>query len=590
MRLLNSRVRHVAFLAALLLVIAACSSGTSDTTAAPDEAPATTADGGTDETTAETEPPATEPPSEEPMGAISTYIGEPEHLSPANTNESEGSAVLDALFTGLIEYDAVSSDPVFTGVAESITSDDGGQTWNVVLNDGWTFHDGSPVTSESFINAWNYAAYGPNAAQVAGFFSNIAGYADLQCGTVTEQDEEGEDVEVADCENQPPASETLSGLTAVDDLNFTIELEVPETFFMTRLGYTAYYPAPQAFFDDPAGFEEAPVGNGPFMIDGVWEHDVRINTVANPNYAGGAPAQIDGLEFRIFADVDTAINELLAGNLDIVDEVTPERADEVAASVSNNGTSPSSSINYLGFPTYDPNWSDPTLRAALSMAIDQEEITTVIFNGTREPAFNLQSPVIPGYEANVCDNWGFDPAAAKELYDSVGGITEPITVWFNEGAGHDDWVQAVVNQWANNLGLDPSLVSFETRQFADYLPILDAQEITGPFRLGWGMDYPHPQNYWQLLLDSRFTPANGGSNNTGYSNSDFDAKIDEANAEADINDAIPLYQEAAAIACEDVPLIPMFYGQNVFAWTDNVDGVYVDAFGRLDYGALTAGG
>ena len=81
-----------------------------------------------------------------------------------------------------------------------------------------------------------------------------------------------------------------------------------------------------------------------------------------------------------------------------------------------------------------------------------------------------------------------------------------------------------------------------------------------------------------------------GSNTTFYVNPEFDAKIDEANAEADINAAIPLYQEAAAIACADTPLIPMFFGLNQYAWSDNVGGVFVDAFGNLVYTDLTAGG
>jgi ABC-type transport system substrate-binding protein len=118
---------------------------------------------------------------------------------------------------------------------------------------------------------------------------------------------------------------------------------------------------------------------------------------------------------------------------------------------------------------------------------------------------------------------------------------------------------------------------------------LDEQGMTGPFRLAWGMDYPHPQNYWQLLLDSRLQPP-GGSNTTFYSNPEFDAKIDEANAQADINDAIPLYQEAAAIACADTPLIPMFFSLNQFGWNDTVGGVTMDTFGNLVYSDLTAGG
>ena len=139
----------------------------------------------TTETTAAPTTETTEAPAAE-GGIITTYITEPEFLQPPQTNESEGNAVLSALFRGLIDYDPETSEPVFTGVAESITSPDEGLTWEVVLKDGWTFHDGTPVTSQSFVDSWNYSAYGPNAAQVSGFFAPIAGYADLQCGTVTQ--------------------------------------------------------------------------------------------------------------------------------------------------------------------------------------------------------------------------------------------------------------------------------------------------------------------------------------------------------------------------------------------------------------------
>lgn len=587
---MKTKRRKSAFAALLAfgLFVAACSSGEpTDTTEAPEDTTATT-----EAPTETTEAPAattTAPPAA--AGPITTYIGEPEFLDPANTNESEGSAVLRALYEGLINYNPETSEPEFSGVAESVTSADDGLTWDVVLKDGWTFHDGTPVTAASFVDSWNYRAYGPNASQVSGFFASIAGYADLQCGTVTEPDPEtGEDVDVADCEGQPPAAETMSGLAVVDDLNFTVTLAAPETFFMTRLGYTAYYPLPESYYADPAAFNEAPIGNGAFMMDGSWEHDVEIRTVAYPDFAGDNAAQIEALTFRIYEDVNTAVNDLLAGNLDIVDAVPPERAAEVEAAVPNFGESQSSSINYLGFPLYDPAYQNPDVRAALSMAIDRQTLVdSPIFNGTRAPAFNLQAPVIPGFQETVCDNWNYDPEQAAALWESSGGIEGPITVWFNSGAGHDAWVEAVVNMWSETLGIDVANVTFEQLDFADYLPLADGQGFTGPFRLGWGMDYPHPQNYWQLLLDSRFMPPNG-SNNTGYSNPEFDAMVDEANAQADINDAIPLYQEAAAIACAETPLIPMFFGLNQFGWNTTVDGVFVDAFGNIVYQDLVAAG
>jgi ABC-type transport system substrate-binding protein len=143
--------------------------------------------------------------------------------------------------------------------------------------------------------------------------------------------------------------------------------------------------------------------------------------------------------------------------------------------------------------------------------------------------------------------------------------------------------------WSETLGIDPTNFQFESLEFADYLPLIDEQSITGPARLGWGMDYPHPQNYWQFNLDSRFVPPVG--NNGGfYSNPEFDALMDEGNAQADINDAIPIYNEAAAVACNDVPIIPMFFSLNQYAWNDTVGGVSMDTFGNLVYSDLTAGG
>ncbi|MDH3300779.1 MAG: ABC transporter substrate-binding protein, partial [Acidimicrobiia bacterium] len=107
---------------------------------------------------------------------VSTYIGQPESLTPINNTESEGSAVIAALFDTLIDYDRDTNEPVMTN-AESITTDDN-QTYVVTLKDGYTFHDGTPVTAQSYVDTWNYAAYAPNAQSTAGFFAPIDGYAD----------------------------------------------------------------------------------------------------------------------------------------------------------------------------------------------------------------------------------------------------------------------------------------------------------------------------------------------------------------------------------------------------------------------------
>lgn len=514
---------------------------------------------------------------------ISTYIGQPESLTPTNNTESEGGAVLQALFTTLIEYDNDTNEPVMAN-AEDITTEDN-QTFTVTLKDGWTFHDGTPVTADSYVKAWNYAAFGPNAQSVSGFFTPIAGYTDLQCGTSTNA--EGDDV--ADCDANPPTAETMSGLTVNSDTEFTVTLVEPEAFFITRLGYTSYAPLPEAFYGDPEGFNRAPIGNGPFMMSGEWEDDVQILTDAYPDYAGDK-AQISGLEFRIYADVATAVTDLVAGNLDIVDAVPPEQWENTISQVPNSDLSPSSSINYIGFPTYAPPFDNPTLRAALSMAIDREAITEGIFDGLRQPANNILAPVIPGYEETVCDNWTYNPELAAEKFEEAGGLAaigDSIDIWFNEGGGHDLWMDTVITQWEQVLGIPASSVEFQQLPFAEYLQIADAQEFTGPFRLGWGMDYPHPQNYLQILLE--LTADEGGNNATFWKNDQYSQLVSDALAVPDVEESLSTWQEAAAVACSEAPVAPMFYGQNTYAWNDTVSGVYVDAFQTIDYTALTEG-
>lgn len=586
----TSRWRVLSVLLVLALIAAAC--------AAEDTATTTTVDGvSTPSTTTGDTPTTSAPdtstttPAAEGDGTVSTYIGEPRSITTGNSSESEGAAVLAALFTPLVGLDE-NGDPIMEA-AESVETTDGGITWVVTIKSGWTFHDGTPVTAQSYVDAWNYTAAGANAQQGAGFLANIAGYADLQCGTVTEPDPDtGEDVDVADCENQPAAAEALTGVAVDSDTQFTVTLETAESFFAVRLVYDPYNPYPESFYADPEGYGEMPIGQGPFMMEGPWEHNARISMVPYPDYAGDNPAQIERLEFQIFDNIDTAMNELLAGNLDIHDAITPERVAEVEAAVPNFGTAESSSINFLGIPHYDPEIGGPDnrdLRAALSMAIDRQAITEAIFAGRRQPAQNLLSPVIPGYQETVCDNWTFNPEMAAELYATTDGLPAEFSFWFNSGAGHEDWVEAVTNMWAENLGIDVSGITFESLDFADYLQRLEDKAVSGPFRLGWGMDYPHPQNYLQIILDSRFEAAQGGSNYGAYASDEFDAKVDEALAIFDVNESLPVWQEAAAIACDDVALIPMFYGQFDYAWNDTVQNVSLDQFGNIVYTDLTTG-
>lgn len=280
-------------------------------------------------------------------GSISVYICEPEKaLVGVDNNETCGSETINALYADLFSVQA-DGEIVFDGIAASIESDDD-QNWTLTLNEGWTFHDGTPVTAQHVADTWNWGANAANAAENSYFFSipGIEGYGDLN---PPDEDGDGEpDTEV-------PADAAMSGLTVVDDLTLEIALEGPFAQLPLVMGYPAWTPVHPTFFDDPAGHGQAPIGTGPFMMDpavngGAWEHDVQVATVAYPEYAGEAPS-IEKVVYQIYNDVAVAYAEAQANNLDVVDTVPTANLgtfkDDFADRFLEEETS---SFNYLGFP------------------------------------------------------------------------------------------------------------------------------------------------------------------------------------------------------------------------------------------------
>lgn len=538
-----------------------------------------------------TAPPAADgtatPPAATPV--VATSIPEPASMLPLDATGPGSLAVVQALYTGLVTYAPETSEAV-PAVAESIRTTDDGTTWRIQLDDDWTFHDGAPLTARSFVDAWNHGAHGPNGRGHRTAFDDIEGFAALQCGptraNVPEGEAEGATGSASDCDEAPPEADELAGLEVVSDTEFTVTLAEPSPSWPQRLGYPAFAPLPPVFFEDPSAFAADPVGNGPFRLADDWRTDDTISTVAYEGYAGEPAPQVGGVDFRIQPDRDDALTALYEGEVDVMTGIPLERWPETQSRVPHSDARPSDALEYLGFPVHDDAYADPDLRAALSMAVNRQLITETLFDGLRVPATDILPPNIPGHEDGACPAWQFDPEAARQRLEEAGGIDGPITIWFNADGGHQAWLEAVARQWTVHLGIDEADIRFEERPFEEYLELAASQSITGPFRLGWEMRYPHPRSYLQPLLHSA-SRGQDGSNSTGYASDAFDEALEAAQAVTELDEALVAYREATTIACEDVPITPMFYGTHTVAWNDTLDDVRVGPLGMVDYSALT---
>lgn len=323
-------------------------------------------------------------------------------LVPTNTNEVGGGRIIDALFQGLVSYDE-SGAPV-NELAESIESDDQ-QTWTIKIKGGTTFTNGEAVTAKSFVDAWNYGALLSNAQLSSYFFEGIEGYS-------------------AD------ADSPLTGLAVVDDTTFTVKLNQPEADFPLRLGYSAYLPLPSAAYADMAAFGEAPIGNGPYMMDGAWRHNEAVDLVVNPDYSGPRTPANTGVSFVFYDSFDSAYNDLLANNLDVFDGI-PDSAfgtfqDDLGDRAVNQPAAVFQSFTIAQNLEHFEGEEGKLRRQAISMAIDREAITDTIFEGTRTPAADFTSPVIDGWSDTLAgvDALVYNPEKAKELWAQADEISQ----------------------------------------------------------------------------------------------------------------------------------------------------------------------
>lgn len=498
---------------------------------------------------------------------VSIGIGEPQHLLPANTTESNGAEVLAALYSPLVDFDA--ENKPYLVAAESIESPDN-KVWTIKLKDGFTFHNGEPVTADSYIDAWNHAAYGPNGNNGSYFFERIEGYEDLQS-----KDPDGDGPKKA----PEPKAKELAGLKKVDDLTFTVTLKEPFSGWRSVMGYTVFYPLPKAAFSEPGvireDFQEAPIGNGPFKMKGTWQHDSKIEVERYDAYPGEKP-KIGGILYKIYQDQTSQYADLVAGNLDVVTSIPIENLATAPGDLGDRfKKSPNSVFQFVGFPTFLKQYSKAEVRKAISMAIDRKAITDNIFRGSQSPATSFVSPAVAGYRENSCgEACTYNPEKAKAMYEAAGGPKQ-IKITYNADGGHKAWVDATCNQLKANLGVD--CVGVGEPKFADLLTKLENKQDVGMIRLGWIMDYPLMESYLGPLYSS-----NGSSNYYGYSNPEFDELLKKGSAAPTEEEAIKYWQQAEDILARDMPVIPLRLGQNVFGHSKRVTNVEIDRFQRVN--------
>jgi len=162
-----------------------------------------------------------------------------------------------------------------------------------------------------------------------------------------------------------------------------------------------------------------PIGSGPFrFVSRTGERKVTLE--ANEDYHQGRPP-LDEVIFRFQPDKEKSWTRLLSGETDIAQEISPKNYEMIRQYGTNFyfDLYPLRYYTILLYNTSDPLFSDPSVRLALSHAIDREYIIAEILKG-----FGTVAPGPMGVGSPYSDPdvkpIPYDPKMAADLLQAAG--------------------------------------------------------------------------------------------------------------------------------------------------------------------------
>ena len=459
---------------------------------------------------------------------------DPPTLDPHLTTDATSARIIVEVFGGLVTIDR--SLDIVPDLAESWDISGDGRVYTFHLRPDAKFHDGKPVTAHdvqwSLERATDPLTESPVADQYLG---DIVGVKEKLTGDTT----------------------TISGVRFIDEQTIEITIDDAKSYFLAKMTYpTGFVLDKENVEANPRSWFREPNGTGPFRLE---EYVVgeTLMLARNEHFHLGPP-KLEEVEFILSGGTSLLMYENdeihVAGvglaDLDRLNDPNNDLYPELE-------TAPASfSVNYIGLNVNEPPLDDVKVRQALNLAIDKQEIASIVLGDLVEPADGILPPNFPGYDEGV-RGYEFDPAKAKQLLaeSKYGADLEnipPITITTpgNFGANVSLDMEVILQMWERNLGIT---AEFQQTEFATFLKDLHKGRFQ-MFDIGWIADYPDPENFLDILFHSEST-----NNHTHYSNPEVDDLLMQARVETDTTKRYALYSQAEQMILDDAPWVPLWF-------------------------------
>ena len=459
---------------------------------------------------------------------------DPLTLDPALVFDVTSSEYVVELYGGLVTLDQ--NLKVQPDIAKSWDVSADGKTYTFHLRDDVVFSGSNrKVTAQDFKYSMERAADPKTDSPTADtYLGDIVGVKDMIRGKAT----------------------SVSGIKVIDDQTLELDIDAPKPYFLAKLTYpTAFVVDKDQIASDARNWTRHPHGTGPFILK-QWNIGQNLTLIPNPRYHLGVPA-LKEVDFSLAGG--SALTQYQNGEIDIdpavgVDDIESVR-DPSNPLNKEFHEKPDLSTGYIAFNAQQPPFDDPKVRQAFSESVDKNQLVNTILKGEADVANGILPPGLPGYSKET-KGLPYDPAAAKQLLQEskYAGKLPPIQLsTAGTGANVGPLIEALVQMWKTNLGVDVTVQQVEAATFLQ-------NAVQGKFQMweaGWAADYPDPEDFLSVNFYSQ-----SQQNDTKYNNPDVDKLLQQADVELDQTKRMDLYHQAEQQIINDAAWLPLVYDKD----------------------------
>ncbi|MCC0030348.1 MAG: peptide ABC transporter substrate-binding protein [Brucellaceae bacterium] len=283
---------------------------------------------------------------------------------------------------------------------------------------------------------------------------------------------------------------TLANITADGDTVTADVARFEPTIFKWMYFLTGYV-LPKAYYEKVGaeGFEAAPIGTGPYMVD-KFERNAFVRLKANENYWGGKP-EFETVTIKFVTDAASRVAEIESGNAHVTLEMPYEEYDRLKGASGMGGVAePISDIGMIFLNDIEP-MLDPNVRMAAAHAIDKQTIIDRLLSGYGVPIDTLQTPEYIAYDPSI--KVPYDPDKAIELLAASGYSPDnPVkfTIQTTRGFKPKDYemIQAIVGLW-RKVGIEAEI---EVYEIAKHYELRAADTLAPAAFYNWGNSVADP--------------------------------------------------------------------------------------------------